>query len=179
MHVVTEALKLAAADRDVFYGDPAFVDVPLGTLLSEVNVDARCTLIGDVAGEVLRPSELHGATDALAALRALAGSETAEVLGTGEPTFLDVPEVEGEHGAPRRRRSVRQCRLGDALGRLAAVVAGDPRARLRAEHPRPDVLARRAPAVLPRPGQASAHDPDPDDRDPRRRAAPGSRYAGW
>ncbi len=34
VHAVTEALKLAAADREVYFGDPDFVEVPVGTLLS-------------------------------------------------------------------------------------------------------------------------------------------------
>ena len=35
VHAVTEALKLAAADREVYFGDPDFVDVPLDVLLSK------------------------------------------------------------------------------------------------------------------------------------------------
>jgi gamma-glutamyltranspeptidase/glutathione hydrolase len=35
VHAVTEALKLAAADREVYFGDPDFVDVPLNVLLSQ------------------------------------------------------------------------------------------------------------------------------------------------
>ena len=35
VHAVTEALKLAAADREVYFGDPDFVDVPLHVLLTK------------------------------------------------------------------------------------------------------------------------------------------------
>ena len=45
VHVVTEALKLAMADRDEYYGDPAFVDVPMKELLSEAYTQLRRPLI--------------------------------------------------------------------------------------------------------------------------------------
>ncbi len=35
IHAVAEALKLAAADREFYYGDTKFIDVPLDTLLSK------------------------------------------------------------------------------------------------------------------------------------------------
>jgi gamma-glutamyltranspeptidase/glutathione hydrolase len=44
-HVLVEALKLAMADRDTYYGDPNFVDVPMQALLSDAYTDVRRTLI--------------------------------------------------------------------------------------------------------------------------------------
>jgi gamma-glutamyltranspeptidase/glutathione hydrolase len=41
IHAVTEALKLAAADREVYFGDPVFTDVPLDILLSDEYVARR------------------------------------------------------------------------------------------------------------------------------------------
>lgn len=45
IHVTLEAMKLALADRDVYYADPLFVDVPLETLLSKSYASLRRPLI--------------------------------------------------------------------------------------------------------------------------------------
>ena len=45
VHVVAESIKLAMADRDAYYGDPAFVDVPLVALLSDAYTEIRRPLI--------------------------------------------------------------------------------------------------------------------------------------
>jgi gamma-glutamyltranspeptidase / glutathione hydrolase len=45
IHRLTEAIKLAAADRERYYGDPRKVDVPLDALLSEAYARGRRALI--------------------------------------------------------------------------------------------------------------------------------------
>ncbi len=96
VHTVTEAIKLAFADRDVFYGDPEFADIPLSTLLSPAYNDERRKLLSDRASDALRPGSLGNAEERLEVLKALAGSEITTELGGGEPTFADVPEIEGD-----------------------------------------------------------------------------------
>ena len=45
MHTIAEAIKLAYADRDVYYGDPDFAKVPGDVLLSKTYADERRRLI--------------------------------------------------------------------------------------------------------------------------------------
>ena len=45
MHTIAEAIKLAYADRDVYYGDPDFVKVPGRALLSKRYAELRRSLI--------------------------------------------------------------------------------------------------------------------------------------
>ena len=58
VHAVMEALKLALADRDEYYGDPNFVDVPLSALLSDEYTRIRQPLIDmQHASPDVRPGE--------------------------------------------------------------------------------------------------------------------------
>jgi gamma-glutamyltranspeptidase/glutathione hydrolase len=45
IHAAAEAMKLAMADRDEYYGDPNFVEVPLAALLSDAYTTIRRPLI--------------------------------------------------------------------------------------------------------------------------------------
>jgi len=58
IHVVTEAMKLALADRDEFYGDPLFSTIPLPALLSDKYTTLRRQLIDmNQASRELRPGD--------------------------------------------------------------------------------------------------------------------------
>ena len=57
VHVVVETLKLSLADRDAWFGDPDYVDVPLDWLLSLDYAESRAAIIDDAASLVLRPGE--------------------------------------------------------------------------------------------------------------------------
>ena len=61
VHVAAEAIKLAMADRDQYYGDPAFVAVPLDALLSDAYTQMRRPLIDmKRASMEARPGDPHG-----------------------------------------------------------------------------------------------------------------------
>jgi gamma-glutamyltranspeptidase/glutathione hydrolase len=65
VHTVVECAKLAFADREAWYGDPAFADVPLDELLSAGYAGERRRLVGDTASLELRPGSPGGRVPAL------------------------------------------------------------------------------------------------------------------
>lgn len=62
IHLAVESMKLALADRDVWYGDPLFVDVPMRALLSsEYAVKRRALIDPAQASQVQQPGDpVHG-----------------------------------------------------------------------------------------------------------------------
>jgi gamma-glutamyltranspeptidase / glutathione hydrolase len=58
LHTLVEAVKLAYADRDTYYGDPKFVDIPTERLLSKDYAADRRKLIGPVASMEFRPGKI-------------------------------------------------------------------------------------------------------------------------
>jgi gamma-glutamyltranspeptidase / glutathione hydrolase len=86
VHTVVECAKLAFADREAWYGDPNFVDVPIRTLLAPDYNDARRKLISERASLELRPGTPEGRTP-----RVLVGGREAAIVGPGigEPTVTE------------------------------------------------------------------------------------------
>lgn len=88
VHLVTEAIKLAMADRDAWYGDEP--DVPIEHLLSETYADTRRALIGNAANLELRPGDIGDLRAALPRLRARHANDGAPAIaGGGEPTMAE------------------------------------------------------------------------------------------
>jgi gamma-glutamyltranspeptidase / glutathione hydrolase len=62
IHRVAEALKLAYADRDTYYGDPKFNQIPGDVLLSKEYAAERRKLITERASQEFLPGAIHGKT---------------------------------------------------------------------------------------------------------------------
>jgi gamma-glutamyltranspeptidase/glutathione hydrolase len=88
VHTVTECAKLAFADREAWYGDPAFVDVPLDVLLSRDYAEERRKLVGDESSDELRP----GGESPRLPTPVRAGVPVAP--GVGEPTRGDTVHLD-------------------------------------------------------------------------------------
>ncbi|MGA8951811.1 MAG: gamma-glutamyltransferase family protein, partial [Xanthobacteraceae bacterium] len=92
IHAIVECSKLAYADREVFYGDPDFVEVPMATLLSEAYNTERRKLVTDTASLEQRPGSIAG-FGAVVKLRREAGLAAA---GAGEPTVGRMGAMRGD-----------------------------------------------------------------------------------
>ena len=90
VHVVTECAKLAFADREAWYGDPGFYDVPMEALLSRAYADERRALVGAEASDELQPGSPAGREPRLAT--PVAGAPLAP--GVGEPTRGDTVHLD-------------------------------------------------------------------------------------
>ncbi len=95
VHIVTECAKLAFADREAHYGDPAFSPIDIESFLTESYNAERRALVTDRADTgPLRPGSPDGRPLVLPADSfTSAGASSA---GLGEPTFGSVDEGRGD-----------------------------------------------------------------------------------
>ena len=97
IHTWAECAKLAYADREAFYGDPAFVKVPMETLLSEpYNAERRKRVDSRHASLEQRPGRIDGYGGEVI-VKGIAGDRTAvSAAGAGEPTVGRMGEARGD-----------------------------------------------------------------------------------
>jgi gamma-glutamyltranspeptidase/glutathione hydrolase len=117
-HTILEALKLALADRDAWYGEDVDPEL-LAHLLSEEYAAERRALIGDAASHEVRPGTVPGRPDPHVPLL----RETYEpgVGGVGEPTVT----VDGLDTDARGVTRGDTCHL-DVVDRWGNIVSATP-----------------------------------------------------
>jgi len=102
IHIVVEASKLAFADREKFYGDPKFEQIPIETLLSDAYNDERRKLIlHHTASLELRPGSVEGFGAVIKLKQPSPHPQAGEgaavaAMGAGEPTVGRLGEMRGD-----------------------------------------------------------------------------------
>jgi gamma-glutamyltranspeptidase/glutathione hydrolase len=88
LHVLMESVKLAFADRDAYYGDPAFVTVPEG-LLAKRYAEARRALVRERAWPDMPPPGDPVACEAVRARQVQASTGVPAALDTSYVAVVD------------------------------------------------------------------------------------------
>jgi gamma-glutamyltranspeptidase/glutathione hydrolase len=96
IHLQIECAKLAYADREKFYGDPKFNEIPIQTLLSDAYNDERRKLISEKASHDFIPGSVEGFGAVVKLRRAEGHREAVGAMGAGEPTVGRFGEVRGD-----------------------------------------------------------------------------------
>ncbi len=103
LHTLIEAAKLAFADREAYYGDPNFDDVPLDVLLSKPYAARRREEIDEVASDEIRPGAVTDSAPAWAATFDVAADNRIAMHGSDQSNGAD----------PTRPYRIKHGHLGD------------------------------------------------------------------
>ena len=92
VHLVIESTKLAFADREAFYGDTNFNNVPMETLLSDEYNNDRKNLISENASMEVRPGKIEGFAGKVVVRPKGTTPESFSKFDIGEPTVARFDE---------------------------------------------------------------------------------------
>ncbi|HLI85680.1 MAG TPA: gamma-glutamyltransferase [Bryobacteraceae bacterium] len=95
IHTLVEALKLAYADRDTYYGDPKFVHIPEERLLSKEYGAERRKLITGQASQEFRPGEIGPHPPQHPSHAELAHYKIDDALAEKDTTCVDAVDKNG------------------------------------------------------------------------------------
>ena len=97
IHLVIECAKLAYADREKFYGDPLFAEVPMDVLLSDAyNANRRALIDANAASMEQRPGTVGGFGGDVIMKGISDGRSAVSASGAGEPTVGRMGESRGD-----------------------------------------------------------------------------------
>jgi len=96
VHLVAEVLKLAFADREIYYGDPDFHDVPLETLLSDAYNRDRAAKIGSSASFDFDPGAVAGYEEQRRLGLAVLDAHSVPAGAVYEPTMAHLARKKGD-----------------------------------------------------------------------------------
>jgi gamma-glutamyltranspeptidase/glutathione hydrolase len=108
-HTIVEAVKLAYADRDRYYGDPDFVQVPMSALLSDAYAASRRTLIDPARASL---EQRPGAIEKVSGTVFSVSAASSRPSGISAETEKTVPDTFSEPGDTTSVQAV------DAAGNL-------------------------------------------------------------
>ncbi|MDP8980056.1 MAG: gamma-glutamyltransferase family protein [Acidobacteriota bacterium] len=95
IHRAVEALKLAYADRDSFYGDPKFNNIPTSVLLSKAYAAERRKLIGPMASMDFVPGTINGKTPRHPVDMDITRAKIDDALMASDTTCVDAIDRDG------------------------------------------------------------------------------------
>jgi gamma-glutamyltranspeptidase / glutathione hydrolase len=95
IHTITEALKLAYADRDTYYGDPKFNNIPADILLSKAYAAERRKEIGHTASMDFLPGLVNGKRGKHPTEMDIARTKIDDALMASDTTCIDAIDKDG------------------------------------------------------------------------------------